>query len=103
MKYIVAGIIVLVVFLIMVFRVKKSTMTASTPPPPPQPPAESNVSPVYSIISAAGEMQSQLDEITKKHILKIQTLTDPAAITVENTTYAEQVKKIRSDYEAKVT
>jgi hypothetical protein len=104
MKYVVIGIVVLIVFLIVVFRVKKSTMTASTPPPPaPPPPAESNIAPVYSVISAAGEMQSRLDEITKKHILNIQTLTDPTAITNENTTYAEQVKKIRADYEAKVT
>jgi len=104
MKYVIVGFIILLVAL-MVFRVKKSTMTASPPPDPdPAPaPAESNVNPVYSMISAAGKMQSQLDEITKKHILKIQTLTDPTAIANENTTYAEQVKKIKSEYEAKVT
>jgi hypothetical protein len=98
MKYVIAGFIILLVALL-IFRVKKSTMTA----PPAPAPAESNVTPVYNILSAAGEMQSQIDEITKKHILKIQTLTDPTAITNENTTYAEQVKKIKSDYEAKIT
>jgi hypothetical protein len=96
MRYVIAGFIILLVALL-IFRVKKSTMTA------PPAPAESNVTPVYNILSAAGEMQSQIDEITKKHILKIQTLTDPTAITNENTTYTEQVKKIKSDYEAKIT
>jgi hypothetical protein len=98
MKYIIAGFIILLVAL-MVFRVKKSTMTASPPPPP----AESNVNPVYNMISEVGKMKTQLDEITKKHILKTQILTDPTAIVNENSTYAEQVKKIKSEYEAKVT
>ena len=101
MKYLVAGLVLILIVFLMVFRVKKSTMTAS--PPPPLPPAESNVTPVYSMISAAGKMQTQVDEITKKHILKVQTLTDPAAITSENASYAEQVKKIKAEYEAKIS
>jgi hypothetical protein len=94
MKYVLVGVVILVVILL-IFRVKKSTMTAASPPPA--------ATPVYNLISAAGKMQTQVDELTKQHILKIQTLTDPAAITSENASYAEQIKKIRSDYEAKIT
>lgn len=94
MKYVLVGVVILLVILL-IFRVKKSTMTAASPPPVE--------TPVYNMISAAGKMQTQVDELTKKHILKIQTLTDPAAITNENTSYAEQIKKIRSDYEAKIS
>lgn len=97
MKYVIVGFVILLVILL-IFRVKKSTMTASSPPP-----VASNITPVYNLISAAGNMQTQIDEITKKHILKTQTLTDPEAITSENASYAEQIKKIRSDYEAKIT
>jgi hypothetical protein len=95
-KYALVGIVVLIVILL-IFRVKKSTMTASPPP------VASNVTPVYNLISSAGKMQTEIEELTKQHILKTQTLTDPAAITNENASYAEQIKKIRSDYEAKIT
>lgn len=94
MKYVIVGIAILLVILLF-FQVKRSNMT-----PPPD---ASNVTPVYNLISAAGEMQTQIDELTKQHILSIQTLTDPAAIASENTSYAEQINKIRSDYQAKVT
>jgi len=89
----------IILFALLVFQVRRSNLSAPTAAPPSPPP----VTPIYNIMSEASKMQTQIDELTKQHIIKIQTLTDPAAITSENTTYADQVKKIRADYEAKIT
>ncbi len=61
-----------------------------------------NVGPAYNLISVAGEKQTKIDELTKQHIIKVQTLKDPNAITTENAEYAAALKKIEEDYMKKI-
>lgn len=90
LEFVVVGFIILLCALL-VYHVRSSPLETSTPTP--------TITPVYNIISAAGKMQTQIDEVTKDYIKKIQTITDPTAIATENASYSEKVRKIKSDYE----
>jgi hypothetical protein len=58
--------------------------------------------PALNIISAAGKKQNAIDELTKKHIIAVQLLSNPNDITAENAKYAAEIKKIEDEYKKEI-
>lgn len=89
-SYIILGIVGV---LLLLFLIKRRRSFLTTP---------SVSQPVFDIISAAGKKQTAVDELTKKHIITIQTLSNPNDITAENAKYAAEIKKIEDEYKKEI-
>lgn len=83
--YVILGVVGICLFFVLL----KQRSFLTTPP---------TVQPAMNIISSAGKMQTEIDELTKQHVIKIQTLTNPSDITAANTAYTQKVKEIRDAY-----